>query len=103
MKSISYIYVWSFNDQVKKEINADRPVIMNILRGYYGNHKVTVCGYAIYKRTKSYLGIKITKTYDMVQVYDGWSTNKKYIDYSAFAYNLITSGFGSFNTITMKN
>lgn len=75
---------------------------MNIARGYYGNHTVTVCGYAIYKRTKKYLGIKTTKTYNMVQVYDGWSTSKKYIDYSAFAYDLITSGFGSFNTITMK-
>lgn len=42
---------------------------MNIARGYYGNHTVTVCGYAIYKSTKKYLGVKTTKIYDMIQVY----------------------------------
>lgn len=96
------IYIWTFNNQVKKEVDNKRPVIMNIARGYYGNHTVTVCGYAVYKRTKKKLGIKTTKTYNMIQVYDSWSTNKRYIDYSAFAYDLITSGFGSFNTVTMK-
>lgn len=75
---------------------------MNIARGYYGNHTVTVCGYAVYKRTKKILGIKTTKTYNMIEVYDGWKTTKRYIDYSAFAYDLATSGFGSFNTVTMK-
>ena len=31
-----------------------------------------------------------------------WTTYKRFIDYSAFAYDLVTSGFGSFNTVTMK-
>lgn len=96
------VYVWYFGTHIKNEIDDKKPVIMNIARGYYGNHTVTVCGYAVYKRTKKTLGIKITKTYRMIQVYDGWSSDKKYIDYSAFAYDLVTSGFGSFNTITMK-
>ncbi len=38
----------------------------------------------------------------MIEVYDGWSYYKRYIDYAAFAYDLTASGFGSFNTITMK-
>lgn len=96
------IYVWTFKNNVKKEIDKNKPVIMNIARGYYGNHTVTVCGYAVYKRTKKTLGIKTTKTYNMIEVYDGWETTKRYIDYSAFAYDLATSGFGSFNTVTMK-
>lgn len=87
------VYVWNFENHVKKEIDADRPVIMNLARGYYGDHTVTVCGYKIYKGDK---------TYEMIEVYDGWSQSKRYIDYSAFAYDFISSGFGSFNTITME-
>lgn len=96
------IYIWNFNNQVKKEIDNKRPVIMNIARGYYGNHSVTVCGYETYKRTKKTLGVKTTKTYNMIQVYDSWKRSKRYIDYSAFAFDYVSSGFGSFNTITMK-
>ena len=96
------IYVWNFKNQVKKEIDNNRPVIMNIARGYYGNHTVTVCGYAIYKRSSKKSKISSNKTYNMIQVYDGWTTYKRFIDYSAFAYDLVTSGFGSFNTVTMK-
>lgn len=88
------IYLWSFREQIKKEIDANRPVIMNLARGFYGNHTVTVSGYAIYKS-----GII---TYNMIQVYDGWKSVRRFIDYYAFAYDLITSGFGSFNTIRIK-
>lgn len=89
------IYVWTFNEQIKKEIDGNHPVIMNIARGYYGNHTVTVCGYAIYKRSGKY-------THHMIQVYDGWSSTRVFIDYEAFAFDLITSGFGSFNTVRVK-
>lgn len=98
----SGIYVWTFDNQVKAEIDNNRPVIMNIARGYYANHTVTVCGYAKYTCTKKVLGITTKKTYNMIEVYDGWSNSKRYIDYSAFAYDLASSGFGSFNTVTMK-
>lgn len=89
------IYIWTFDKQVKKEIDGNHPVIMNIARGYYGNHTVTVCGYAIYKRSGGW-------KHNMIQVYDGWDSTRRYIDYEAFANDLITSGFGSFNTIRMK-
>ena len=98
----SSVYAWTFNSEVKKEIDSNRPVIMNIARGYYGDHSVTVCGYGIYTSTKKVLGINRTKTHNMVQVYDGWTTSKRYIDYEAFAYDLISAGFGSFTKITMK-
>lgn len=84
------IYVWTFTGQVKKEIDASRPVIMNILRGYYGDHSITVAGYKIYK-------VKNTE-YPMIKVVDGWSYGYRYVDYNAFAFDLATSGFGSFNT-----
>ena len=96
------IYVWSFGGEVKDEIDNNRPVVMNIARGYYGNHSVTVCGYAIYKSKHDFLWTSYTKTHDLIRVYDGWTTSTRYIDYEAFAYDLISSGFGSFNTIIMK-
>ena len=90
----SGIYVWTFNGQVKKEVDAGRPVTMNIARGYYGNHSVTVVGYKIYKVNG--------KTYPMIQVSDGWKASYRYIDYNAFAYDLMNSGFGSFNTMQIN-
>lgn len=96
-------YIWSFSDEVKDEIDNNRPVVMNILRGYYGDHSVTVCGYKIYK-TKHKLPIagSYSKTHQMICVYDGWKKTVRYIDYEAFAFDLISSGFGSFNTVIMK-
>ncbi|MFP3153434.1 hypothetical protein LQZ18_03210 [Lachnospiraceae bacterium ZAX-1] len=88
------IYVWTFNGQIKAEINADRPVIMNIARGYYGNHSVTVAGYSVYKTQGT--------NYPFIQIVDGWKNAYRYIDYNAFAYDLVTSGFGSFNTTIVK-
>jgi len=67
---------------------------MNVLRGYYGNHSITVVGYKIYK--------KGLDSYPMIKVSDGWEGSYRYIDYDAFAYDLVTSGFGSFNTIEVK-
>lgn len=84
------VYVWNFNDQVKNEINAGRPVVMNIARGYYGNHSVTVGGYSIYETNST--------DYQFIKVVDGWIDGYRYIDYKAFAYDLASSGFGSFNT-----
>lgn len=96
------VYMWTFEAQVKNEIDKYRPVVMNIARGYYGNHSVTVCGYSIYQtKHKSWIG-SYRKTHNMICVYDGWDRGYRYIDYEAFAYDLIASGFGSFNTITMK-
>lgn len=95
------IYAWGFKPEVKKEIDADRPVIMNITRGYYAKHSVTVCGYKIYKVTKKWLfGSRKINGY-MIEVYDGWSEKKKYIDYKLFADDLINYGIGSFNTLNM--
>lgn len=92
------VYIWTFDKEVKKEIDNNHPVIMNIARGYYKDHTVTVCGYAIYKES----GLIFDTTHHMIQVYDGWNSSRRYIDYEKFAYDLVTSGFGSFNIIKMK-
>ena len=88
------VYIWTFDDEVRSEIDAERPVLMNIVRGYYENHTVTVAGYSIYKVNN--------KTYPMIKIVDGWELGYRYIDYMAFAYDLATSGFGSFNTAVVK-
>ena len=88
------VYVWSFENQVVKEISAGRPVIMNIARGYYRDHTIVVVGYSIWK-----VGDKL---YPMLRVIDGWKSGYRYIDYEAFAKDISQSIFGSFNTIEVK-
>lgn len=88
------IYIWSFDNEVRDEIDSERPVLMNILRGYYGDHTITVAGYSVYKINNT--------EYPMIKVVDGWESGYRYIDYNAFAYDLATSGFGSFNTAVVK-
>ena len=88
------VYVWTFEDQVVKEISAGRPVIMNIARGYYKDHTIVVVGYSIWR-----VGDKL---YPMLRVIDGWRSGYYYIDYEAFAKDISQSIFGSFNTIVVK-
>ncbi|WP_196805069.1 C39 family peptidase [Butyrivibrio sp. VCB2006] len=88
------VYIWTFENQVVKEISAGRPVIMNIARGYYKDHTVVVAGYSIWK-----VGDKL---YPMLRVIDGWRSGYYYIDYEAFAKDISQSIFGSFNTIVVK-
>ena len=88
------VYVWTFEKQVVKEISEERPVIMNIARGYYKDHTVVVAGYSIWR-----VG---NKFYPMLRVIDGWRSGYHYIDYEAFAKDISQSIFGSFNTIVLK-
>lgn len=92
------IYLWWYNGQVKGEIDKNRPVIMNIVGGYYGNHSVTVCGYIEYRKKHKIGKVSYYSYYRMIEVYDGWSSTRHYIDYNAFA----RSQLGSFNTTIMK-
>lgn len=86
-------YFWDFNT-VKKEIDNDRPIIMNIARGYYKNHSITVNGYRVIK-TKD-------KTHIFIAIYDGWSNQQRYLDYDWFSADLLHYGIGSFNTLIIK-
>lgn len=63
-------------NKIKSEINAGRPVIMSLSKGYYGDHTIVIRGYSIYKVTKKgFLGIGTTTTnYLMLNVADGWGT-----------------------------
>ncbi len=87
------VYLWSFENQVVKEISNGRPVIMNIARGFYKDHTIVVAGYSVWK-----VGDKL---YPMLRVIDGWKSGYHYIDYEAFAKDISQSIFGSFNTIRL--
>ena len=88
------IYFTNFYIHVKNQIDKDRPVIMNIGEGYYKNHSLTVRGYKIFLYKK--LKIKI------LEVIDGWSKEKRYIDYSALN-GLNSLGAYSFNLIKFND
>jgi hypothetical protein len=84
------VYIWSFEKHVVREIDAGRPVIMNIARGFYKDHTIVVAGYSIWR-----VG---DKTYPILRVIDGWKKGIHYIDYESFARDISQSIFGSFNT-----
>ncbi len=93
------VYIWSFNKQVKNEIDNDRPVVMNIARGHYKDHSVTVCGYFTCKTKHKILFGHLKKKHEFVCILDGWNREYRYIDFKSFSYNMLTDGIGSFNQI----
>lgn len=96
------VYAWAFKSEVKKEIDNNHPVILNIARGYYGDHTVTVIGYKIFVRKKKTGLVTVTKKYPMIAIYDGWDDRIMYIDYNDFAFNFKYAGIGSFTKVRVK-
>lgn len=88
-------YIWSYKNEIMDELDNAHMVVMNIARGYYGNHSVAIVGYYVYTVMQ---GTDILY-YPMIAVFDGWEESIRYIDYVDFAYNYLYSGFGSFNTV----
>ena len=89
-------YFSNFYNPVKSEIDAGRPLLMNIAFGEYHNHTVTISGYKIFR----YKGMNIK----FIEVFDGWRKNKTYIDYNIFSHSLLSTGLCSYNTLAiLKN
>lgn len=83
--SISHKIFFDFKGQVKKEIDAGYPTIFNMSNhSLYKGHTVVVTGYKVYKKTRTILGIKITKKIQIMQVADNWDDSYAYIDYDAY-------------------
>ena len=74
-----YLTEYTF-DNVKKEIDANRPLLLNIAVGYYSNHTITVIGYYEYVRYQGLLNIKQTKRF--LRVHEGWTGEVRYIEFS---------------------
>ena len=68
---------------IKDSIDDKNPVLLNVTAGDYKGHTVTVTGYRIFGNSYQCQSDKI-----FVRVYDGWSENKRYIDWSKFGNTL---------------
>lgn len=84
-------YFSNFYSPLKKEIDNNRPLIMNIAFGEYNNHSVTVTGYKIYK----FKNMNI----NFIEVYDGWKKTHSYIDYNIFTHSLFSMNVFSLNSL----
>ena len=93
IKSKDY-YLPNFYKPIKKELDNNRPLIMNIAFGEYNNHSITITGYKIYKY--KHMNIKF------LEVYDGWKRTHSYIDYNVFAHNLFSINYYSINSLQIK-
>ncbi len=83
------LYVFSKSD-FTKEVDNNRPALLNISFGYYGNHTVSLVGYRIYSKGSS--------ERLFLQVYDNWTTSQRFIDYEAITNPLS----GDFSTLSIS-
>lgn len=88
------IYFWNFYSDVLEEIDANRPLIFNIMRGYYRKHSITVLGYRTYSINGNICQI--------LAIHDGWNRDLRFLDFNQFSQNLLLAGLGSFNKIKIK-
>lgn len=84
-------YFGNFYNPLKREIDLNRPLIMNIAFGDYNNHSISVTGYKIY----NYKNMNIK----FIEVYDGWKKTHSYIDYNIFCHSIGSINVFSFNTL----
>lgn len=100
--TVKDIYGWTFAGTVKPEVDNGRPLLMNIARGSYAGHTVTVNGYKRYDYKYKIGPLTLSKRRIFIAVIDSWKEAQRYIDWDAFAYDLVHAGFGSFNTMELK-
>ena len=81
---------WNYKTHIQAELDAGRPVILNIAIGYYHNHSITVCGYRVYEGGG--------QVYTMLCTADGWHAGLRYIDLRAFRRFPGFQGISSVNT-----
>ncbi len=88
-KSFGYSKSSSQNIYLKKiksirdNVDDMNPVLLNIARGDYKGHTVSVVGYRIFGSSRETSADKI-----FIMVIDGWSETRRYIDWSRFGNTL---------------
>ena len=87
------IYGWDFKKDMQPELDAGRPVILNIAGGYYHNHSLVVTGYKICESEKN------GKDLILLNTADGWRALPRFIDLRAFNREFPFFGISSVNTI----
>ena len=94
------VYGWSYGRTVVREIDAGWPLILNLARGSYRGHTVTVIGYREYSY-RSGGEADGRKNVRFLAVADSWTTEVRWIDFGAMAYDVVGAGVASFNTMRL--
>ena len=87
---------WSFQSQVKKEIDAGFPTMWNTARGQYSGHSMVVNGYQCYKREKGFWIFRLTEYRYLMFLNDNWQEKDIYFDLDAYGKNVSEEMFGTF-------
>jgi len=66
--------------QISRELDAGRPVLMNLAFGHYHRHTVTVMGYQLWQDSTQQTNHRQRHLW---QVHDGWSETVRFIDHWA--------------------
>lgn len=96
------VYAWSFDRTVVREIDAGRPLLLNLARGSYARHTVTVVGYRVLSYTSEADGRTVDQTARFLAVIDSWHPGVRFIDYNALAYDFAGAGIGSFTLLRVR-
>lgn len=87
----NHILVWSYENQVVNELKGNHPIIWNMANSStYGSHSTVVVGYRTYRKTKSFLGIKMYDYVKLMALNDNWNKSVQYFDFTNYL------AFGSF-------
>ena len=96
MDTYGLVLTWSFESQVKKEIDAGYPTMWNTARGQYGAHSMVVKGYKRYYKDCSIWFIKWKEYKSLMTLNDNWNDGDMYFDLDAYGSNIFNEGFGTF-------
>lgn len=100
LKSVTKgIYVYSWSNTVKSEIDDARPLLLSLDQGTCANHTVTVNGYRVYSYRKSNGD---TGTVKFLDVMDGWKVAQRYIDFNLMSGGTLRGTLASFNTMELE-
>lgn len=87
----NHILIWSYEGQAVKEIDAGYPIIWNMANSdTYGSHSTVVTGYRTYRKTKTFLGMKLYSYVKLMALNDNWNKSVRYFDFTNYY------AFGSF-------
>lgn len=85
------ILIYTFTNQVKKEIDAGYPTLFNMtMHSVYGAHSIVVTGYREYVRKTKFLFFDIKEKVQIMKISDNWNKDAVYFDYDEY------NGLGSF-------
>lgn len=81
----TYVGTQAFKDNFEKKSN---PIIFATSTGVYGSHQIAVFGYRFYRIDNKVLWFNVTEWKCILDVFDGWSKDKRYFDITDYNGNI---------------